>query len=63
VWLGLSRHDVRPGSPTRPQKRHKAEIAEINVSQSLDLIVLRAAHARFAAKQSSSPLIARLRSS
>jgi hypothetical protein len=40
LWLGLSPHDVRPGSPTRPHKRHKAEIAEIDVSQSLDLIVL-----------------------
>ncbi len=40
AWLGLAPHDVSAGSPTRPQKRHKAEVADIELSRPLDLIVL-----------------------
>ena len=40
TWLGLAPHDLSPGSPTRPQKRHKAEVADIELAQPLDLIVL-----------------------
>jgi hypothetical protein len=40
TWLGLAPHDVSPGGPTRPQKRHKAEVADVDVSRPLDLIVL-----------------------
>jgi len=31
---------VSPGSPTRPQKRHKAEVADVDLSHPLDLVVL-----------------------
>ena len=40
AWLGLAPHDVSPGSPTRPQKRHKAEVADVDLSHPLDLVVL-----------------------
>lgn len=40
IWLGLAPHDVRAGSPTRPQKRHKAEAGDIELARPLDLIVL-----------------------
>jgi hypothetical protein len=40
TWLGLAPHDVSPGSPTRPQKRHKAGLADVDLSQPLDLVVL-----------------------
>ncbi len=39
-WLGLVPHEVGPASPLRPQKRHKAEPGEIELSRPLDLIVL-----------------------
>jgi hypothetical protein len=40
TWLGLAPHDVSPGRPTRPQKRHKADLADVDLARPLDLIVL-----------------------
>ena len=39
-WLGLAPHDAGPRSSTRPQKRHKADVADIDVSRPMDLVVL-----------------------
>ena len=39
-WLSLAPHDASPRNPTRPQKRHKAEAADIELSRPLDLVVL-----------------------
>jgi len=40
TWLDLAPHDSSPGSPTRPQKRHKADLADVELSRPLDLVVL-----------------------
>jgi hypothetical protein len=40
TWLGLAPHDSRPGSPTRPRKRHKADLADVDLARPLDLVVL-----------------------
>ncbi|MBI5544614.1 MAG: cytoplasmic protein [Deltaproteobacteria bacterium] len=40
TWLGLAPHDASPGNPTRPQKRHKAEVADVDLSQPINLVVL-----------------------
>ncbi|HEY3352159.1 MAG TPA: cytoplasmic protein [Polyangia bacterium] len=40
TWLGLAPHDAGPRSPARPQKRHKADAADVALSRPLDLVVL-----------------------
>ena len=40
TWLGLAPHDVSPGIPTRPRRRHKAELADVGLGRPLDLVVL-----------------------
>lgn len=40
TWLGLASHDRSQGSPARPQRRHKVELADVDLSRPLDLVVL-----------------------
>jgi hypothetical protein len=40
TWLGLAPHQAGPGRPARPPKRHKVDLAGVELSQPLDLVVL-----------------------
>lgn len=40
TWLGLAPHEVGAMSPTRPEKRHKATAADLDLTRPLDLVVL-----------------------
>ena len=40
TWLGLTAHGTSPSRPTRPQGRHKADLADVDLSQPIELVVL-----------------------
>jgi hypothetical protein len=40
TWLGLAPHDASPAAPTRPQRRHKVEPADVDLSRPVELVVL-----------------------